>query len=75
MGKSSQQAKVPQFKVAFDLANFFHLTNVSVQVILFPINVLRISLTFFDMESKKSTWTMLILLFLTFYGIFDISLQ
>ena len=44
------------------MANFFDLTNVSVQVILFPLNdVLRTSLTFFGMESKKSTRTMLIL--------------
>ena len=53
-----------------------HKKDVSVQVILFPPNdVLRISLTFFGIESKKSTWTMLILSILTFHGTFDISLQ
>ena len=65
-----------QFKVVFHLAIFFDQTNVSVQVILFPLNiVLRASLTFFDMESKRSAQTMLILLIFTSQGTFDISLQ
>ena len=62
----------------FHLANFFDLTNVSVQVILFPLNlVLRASLIFFGMESKKSdeNETKMILSILTLHGTFDISLQ
>ena len=62
--------------MAFHLANFFDLANVSVQVILFPLNlVLRASLTFFGMKSKRSARTMFILLILTLYGTFDIKLQ
>ena len=46
--------------------NFIDLINVSVQVILFPLNlVLRASLTNFGMESKKSSRMMFILLILT----------
>ena len=48
IGKFSKQAKVLRFKVVFHLVSFFDLTNVSVQVILFPLNlVLMASLTFF----------------------------
>ena len=47
--------QVPQFKVAFYLAIFFYLTNVSVQVILFPLNlVLRASLTFLTWKVKEA---------------------
>ena len=47
--------QVPQFKVAFYLAIFFYLTNVSVQVILFPLNlVLRASLTFLTWNVKEA---------------------
>ena len=75
IGTFSSQTKVPPFKAVFHLANSFDLTNISVQAILFPLNlVLRASLTFFGMESKRST-LMLILLILTLYGTFDISLQ
>ena len=69
IGKFSEQAKVPRFRVVFRLANFL-LSNkcVSIQVILFSLNhVLRASLTFFGMESKISTQTLLILLILTLY--------
>ena len=60
----------------FSLANFFDPTNVSVQVILFLLNlVLKVSLTFFGMESKRCTPAMLILLIFTFYNTFDILLQ
>ena len=59
--------------MVFHLANSFDLTNVSVQVILFPLNlVLRASLTFFGMANKRSVRTMLILLILTLYGTYDI---
>ena len=76
VGKFSEQAKVPPFKVVFHLANFFDLTNVSVQAILFPLTlVLRASLIFFDMESKRRACTMLILLLLNLQGTFGISLQ
>ena len=62
--------------MVFHLANFIDLTNVSVQLILFPLNlVLRASLPFSGTESIRSTRTMLILLILTLYGTFDISLQ
>ena len=62
--------------MAFDLANFFDLTNVSVQVILLPLNlVLRASLTFFVMESKRSASMILILLILTLHGTFDILMD
>ena len=70
------QAKIPRFKEVFHLTNFFDLANVSVQVILFPLNlILRASFNFFDKENKRSTRTMLILLILTLYGTFDMSLQ
>ena len=62
----------------FSFGKFFYLTNVSVQVILFPLNlVLRASLIFFGMESKKSdkNETKMILLILTLYDTFDILLQ
>ena len=52
--KFSWQAKVPWFRVVFHLANFSDLTNVSVQVILFPLNlVLRASLTFLAWKVKE----------------------
>ena len=55
---------------------FLDLTNVSVHVILFPLNlVLGASLSFFTMERKTITQTMLILLILFLYGTLDISLQ
>ena len=42
------------FRVVFHLANLFDLTNVSVQVILFPLNfVLRASLTIFWNGKQK----------------------
>ena len=67
---------IPRFKVVFHLANSFDLTNVSVQVILFPLNlVLRASQTFFGMENKRNVRTMLILLIFTLYGTYDISLH
>ena len=76
VGKFSEQAKVPRFKVVFHLANFFDLTNASVQAILFPLTlVLRASLTFFDMESERRACTMLIMLLLNLQGTFGISLQ
>ena len=54
IGKFSWQAKVPWFRVVFHLANFSDLTNVSVQVILFPLNlVLRASLTFLAWKVKE----------------------
>ena len=60
--------------MVFHLANSFDLTNVSVQVILFPLSlVLRASVTFFGMANKRSVRTMLILLILTLYGTYDIS--
>ena len=62
--------------MVFHLATFFNLTNVSVQVILFPFSlVLRASSTFFGIESKRSARTMFILLILTLYGTLDITLQ
>ena len=58
------------------MANSFDLTNDSVQVILFLLNlILRTSLTFFGMENKRSVWTMLILLILTLYRTHDLSLH
>ena len=61
--------------MVFHLANSFDLTNVSVQVILFLVNLaLRTSLTFFGMEDKRSVWLMLILLILTLYGKYNILL-
>ena len=76
IGKFSWQTKVSRFKVVFHLSNFFDLTNVSVQVILFPLNlVLRGSLTFFGMESKRRARTMLILLIFALCVTIDISLQ
>ena len=60
----------------FILANSFNLTNVSVQVILFPLNlVLSVCLTFFSMESKRSVRTAFILLNLTLYDTYDMLLQ
>ena len=62
--------------MVFHLPNSFDLTNVSVQVILFPLNlVLRASLTFFGMENKRSAGTMSILLILSLYGTYVISLH
>ena len=76
IGKFSWQTKVSRFKVVFHLSNFFDLTNVSVQVILFPLNlVLRGSLTFFGKESKRRARTMLILLIFALCVTIDISLQ
>ena len=61
--------------MVFHLANSFDLTNVSVQVILFLVNLaLRTSLTFFGMEDKRSVLLMLILLILTLYGKYNILL-
>ena len=58
------------------MANFFDLINGSVQLILFPLNlVLRASLTFFGMESKRRARMMLILLIRFLCDAFDISLQ
>ena len=49
------QAKIPRFKEVFHLTNFFDLANVSVQVILFPLNViLRASLTFLTRKIKEA---------------------
>ena len=60
--------------MVFHLANSSDLTNVSVQVILFPVNlVLKASLIFFSMENKRSFRTTSILLILTLYGTYDIS--
>ena len=43
---------------------------------MFPLNlVLRASLTFYGMESKRSVRIMLILLILTLYGTYDILLH
>ena len=51
----SQQAKVPRFGEVFHLANFFDLTYVSVQVILFPLNLVSTEsqgfFNFFGMEN------------------------
>ena len=55
---------------------FFDLINGSIQLILFPLNlVLRASLTFFGMESKRRARMMFILLILTTCDTFDIWLQ
>ena len=77
IGKFSWQAKVSRFKVVFNLAIFFFdLIKVSVQEILFPLNlVLRLPLTFFSMKNKRSSQAMLILLILTLRDKFDILLQ
>ena len=75
IAKFSQQAKVPQFKVVFHLANFFDVTNVSVQLILFHSTLSSGLLFFFGMDKRRSTRSMLILFILTLYGTFDISFQ
>ena len=55
IGKFSQQTKAPRFRVVFHLANFFYLTNGSVQVILFPLNLtLRVSLRFLAWKVKEA---------------------
>ena len=55
IGKFSMQAKIPRFKEVFHLTNFFDLANVSVQVILFPLNlILRASLTFLTRKIKEA---------------------
>ena len=56
-GKFSWQTKVSRFRVVFHLANFFGLTNVSVQVILFPLNlVFRSFLTLLAWKVKEALW-------------------